>query len=62
MRCHLCGANPATESVCLKRVNGLGVVGIWECNPTCGAQLSEEESILLAIQGEPVSTDNNQEK
>ena len=47
--CRKCGANPQKESVCLVRVNELGVDGIWECAPICNSGLSQEDNLLLAI-------------
>ena len=47
--CRKCEANPAKQSVCLVRVNELGVDGLWECAPRCNSGLSQEESLLTAI-------------
>lgn len=36
----------------LTRVNEKGVLGIWECRPTCDADLPFETNILMALEGE----------
>lgn len=34
----------------MKRVNEKGVKGIWECRPTCDADLPQETNLMLAIE------------
>lgn len=50
MKCRLCGKGPNEIRGYLKRVNELGVDGIWECRPSCDADLSQEERIVAAIE------------
>ena len=51
MVCRKCGANPATQDVCLNRVNEVGTEGVWECAPACGVPITDE-NIVAAITGE----------
>lgn len=51
-RCRICGKTVHEIGGYLHRVNEKGVVGIWECRPSCGAKLSNSEAILAAIEGE----------
>lgn len=49
--CRKCGANPQTTNVVLKRVNAMGVEGIWECSPDCKVRhISSENAILHALE------------
>lgn len=50
MKCRLCGKGPNEIRGYLKRMNELGVDGIWECRPSCDADLSQEERIVAAIE------------
>ena len=52
MKCRLCGKGVFETGGYLGRVNALGEIGIWECRPTCGADLTQETKLLLAIEGE----------
>ena len=53
MHCRLCGKKIDQIGGYLHRVNPKGVEGIWECRPTCNADLPQETNLLLAIVGEP---------
>lgn len=48
--CRLCnkGINDI-KGAYLTRVNEKGVPGIWECRPNCGAVLTQETLLLIAI-------------
>jgi hypothetical protein len=35
----------------LTRVNVKGENGIWECSPSCNAELTQEQALLAAIEG-----------
>ena len=50
IKCRLCGKG-ATE-ICgyLKRMNEIGVEGVWECRPSCGTDLSDEDRVIAAIE------------
>lgn len=50
--CRLCGKGVLEIGGYLSRVNAKGEVGIWECRPTCLADLSQETKIMLAIEGD----------
>lgn len=52
MKCRLCGKGPNEIRGYLARVNEFGVPGIWECRPSCNADLSQEERVIAAIEGE----------
>jgi hypothetical protein len=47
--CRLCGRDANACGGWLERVNEKGVPGVWECRPSCGADLSGEEKVLGAI-------------
>jgi hypothetical protein len=49
MKCRLFGKGIGEIKGWLTRVNEKGVKGIWECKPFCGANLTEEQSLLGAI-------------
>lgn len=51
MKCRKCGKGIADIKGWLERVNEKGVPGIWECRPTCGSVLSNEDRIMGAIEG-----------
>lgn len=51
MVCRKCGADPVTQDVCLNRANELGAEGLWECAPSCGVAVTDE-NIVAAIIGE----------
>lgn len=51
MKCRKCGKGIADIQGWLERVNEKGVPGIWECRPTCGSVLSNEDRIIGAIEG-----------
>jgi len=56
VKCRLCG-KPAHEiKGWLARVNEKGVDGIWECRPSCDANLTQDEALLAAIEGDPPTT------
>lgn len=50
--CRLCGKNALEIGGFLARVNPKGEAGIWECRPSCGADLPQETKILMAIEGD----------
>jgi hypothetical protein len=50
MKCRLCGKGALEIRGYLKRMNEKGVEGIWECRPSCDADLSEEERVIAAIE------------
>ena len=52
MRCRLCGKSALEIAGYLVRINPVGEVGVWECRPSCTAQLLPDERVLLAITGE----------
>lgn len=55
VKCKLCGKGIDEISGYLHRVNEKGVEGIWECRPSCDADLSQETNLLLALEGEPTA-------
>lgn len=50
MRCRLCGKTALEIYGWLKRINELGVAGIWECRPACDATLPPDEAVLGALE------------
>jgi len=50
--CRLCGKNAHKSGGYLGRVNAKGQPGIWECRPSCDADLPPDTKLLLAIRGE----------
>lgn len=50
MKCRLCGKSAMEIRGYLARMNEKGVEGIWECRPSCNANLSAEERIIAAIE------------
>lgn len=50
MKCRLCGKGATEIRGYLKRVNEKGVKGIWECRPSCDADLSEDDRVIAAIE------------
>lgn len=48
--CRLCGKNAHEIKGFLHRVNEKGVPGIWECRPSCEAQLGNDERLLAALE------------
>jgi hypothetical protein len=51
-RCRLCGKTAREIDGYLERVNEKGIPGVWECRPSCDAQLSPDDRIIAAIEGE----------
>lgn len=49
--CRLCGKTALEIKGYLHRVNELGVTGIWECRPSCDANLSADDRLIAAIEG-----------
>lgn len=47
--CKKCGANPVKDNVYLKRVNKLGVDGIWECKPNCQTKVTNDNLVSLIL-------------
>lgn len=52
IKCRLCGKGAVETHGYLHRVNEKGVPGIWECRPTCQADLPPDVRVLLTIEGE----------
>ena len=50
MNCRLCGKHISEIGGYLARVNPKGVEGIWECRPSCFADLPQETNLLLALE------------
>jgi len=48
--CRKCGKNANETGGYLKRINPLGEIGIWECYPSCDAEVSFETKVLLALE------------
>jgi hypothetical protein len=55
MKCRLCGKGANEIRGYLQRVNEKGVPSIWECRPSCDADLSAEERVIAAIEGDQES-------
>ena len=52
--CRKCGGGIFEIHGYLRRVNPKGEVpAIWECHPSCDAQLTNEQAIIAAIEGPP---------
>ena len=52
IKCRKCGiAGHEAHGVVLQRVNELGVEGVWECRPVCGAQMDYDDVLVAAIEG-----------
>ena len=49
--CRFCGKSPTQCKGWLERVNEKGVAGIFECRPSCDADLPPDERVLGAIEG-----------
>ena len=47
--CRLCGKGAQEIGGYLTRVNETGVEGIWECRPSCEADLPFETNLMLAL-------------
>jgi hypothetical protein len=52
MNCRLCGKGVNDCGGWLARVNEKGVAGIWECRPSCDAELTRDEAVLGALEPE----------
>jgi hypothetical protein len=53
MKCRLCCRGPQEIKGWLARMNPVGELpAVWECRPSCDAELSEEEAVLGAVDGE----------
>jgi hypothetical protein len=50
--CRVCGKGVFETGGYLERVNEKGVDPIWECRPSCDAQLSDDEAVIAAVCGE----------
>lgn len=50
MKCRLCGRSATEIRGYLKRMNEKGVKGIWECRPSCDADLTSDERVIAAIE------------
>jgi hypothetical protein len=51
-KCRKCGKNAHEISGYLKRMNLGEIPSIWECAPSCGAKLSDDDKLLAAIEGD----------
>lgn len=60
MRCRLCGRG-IDEASWLTRVNETGQPGVWECRPTCGIQVPQEDALLAAIEDDTSSDPPHEE-
>lgn len=56
--CRKCNKGANEIGGYLERVNELGVDGIWECRPSCEVNLSYNEKVLIAIEGDPDETES----
>jgi len=53
MRCRLCEGAAHEVGGYLRRVNALGVLPpIWECRPSCFAEMTQDESLLAALESD----------
>jgi hypothetical protein len=50
MKCRKCDRTPHEIRGFLTRVNEKGVPGVWECRPSCDADLSPDEAVIAAIE------------
>ena len=50
MKCRMCGKGVFEIKGFLHRVNEKGVPGIWECRPSCDANLSQDDAVIAAIE------------
>lgn len=53
IKCRLCGNGIEEIGGYLHRVNEKGVPCIWECRPTCKADLPQDTNLLLALECGP---------
>lgn len=58
MKCILCGKKINEIGGYLQRVNPKGQPGVWECRPSCNADLPKETSLLLAIESDGTEIDH----
>ncbi|MFZ5699695.1 MAG: hypothetical protein ACOY9J_13470 [Pseudomonadota bacterium] len=49
-KCRICGRGLGQIGGYLQRVNEKGVPGVWECSPTCAADLPTETVLLMAVE------------
>lgn len=49
MKCRLCGKGISEIKGWLTRVNPKGITGVWECRPSCNANLTQKEAFMAAI-------------
>jgi hypothetical protein len=57
--CRKCGKGLFEIGGYLQRVNPKGVDGIWECRPSCDADLPQETNLMLAIEGDREEKSND---
>lgn len=60
MKCRICGKSAHNIGGYLARANEKGIVGIWECRPSCDAKLTNEEALIAAIEGPDESSRSDQ--
>ncbi len=51
MNCIKCGKSIFEVGGFLTRANDKGGNGIWECSPSCDAELTQEQAVLAAVEG-----------
>ena len=51
IQCRLCKRTPNEVKGILHRVNEKGVEGVWECRPICGAEMSQSDAVVAAVEG-----------
>ena len=52
MKCRKCEKSVHEIGGYLARVNEKGVPGVWECRPSCDADLLPDTRVLLALEDE----------
>lgn len=50
LTCRICGKGAMEIGGYLQRVNAKGNDGIWECKPSCQADLPNETKLILALE------------
>lgn len=52
VNCRKCGKHVTEVKGVLSRVNPKGEVpAVWECRPSCDAEMSQEEAVIAAVEG-----------
>lgn len=55
--CRFCGKCAMQINGYLERINEKGVAGIWECRPSCQADLPQDTKLIMAIEGSDQAID-----